>query len=544
MPDLREQLQELFGLDDFRPAQREVIEDVLAGRDVLCVMPTGRAKACVISFRRPFGRRVDDRRLAADFADGRSGSAASRRGDFRGDAEQLADAGDAAAGDGGTESGFRGPAVRAPGAIVRGEFQHAARAAASPSCWRWTRRTASANGVTISGRNMRGWARRAEARAIRPHRADRDGHRRRARRHHRAAWICASRRSCVTGFDRPKLLYESRAISKVAEKDATADRLAAAGAGQRDRLLRDAKSGGRGRRAAGGESDGGRSFRITREWMRRRGTANQERFMQTPARDRAWRPTRSAWGSTSRTFAWWCITTCPGRWRRITRRPGAPGATGSRRAACILFSYQDRYTQEFFIDKLGEEIRTPTRTLIAAIARNTRRRKLELMIRYASTHRCRRQMILDYFGDEAEVERLPLRCLPPDGRAEPMRRPVETAVADEVVTLVRQILSAIARCSGKFGVGVVAEVLAGSRKREDAEMGLGSLSDIRLAACASDQADHRDAASRDGSGVGAAARSGRREIPPGGRADRAGVAVMKGRAAAAGGAGRSASRPA
>src|SRR6476661_2804499 len=43
--DLREHLQNLFGLDDFRPAQREVIEDVLAGRDVLCVMPTGAGKS-------------------------------------------------------------------------------------------------------------------------------------------------------------------------------------------------------------------------------------------------------------------------------------------------------------------------------------------------------------------------------------------------------------------------------------------------------------------------------------------------------------------
>src|SRR2546421_9173371 len=45
MPDLREQLQNLFGLDDFRPSQRGVIEDVLAGRDVLCVMPTGAGKS-------------------------------------------------------------------------------------------------------------------------------------------------------------------------------------------------------------------------------------------------------------------------------------------------------------------------------------------------------------------------------------------------------------------------------------------------------------------------------------------------------------------
>src|SRR4051794_10282178 len=43
--DLREQLQKLFGLDDFRPAQREVIQDVLRGKDVLCVMPTGAGKS-------------------------------------------------------------------------------------------------------------------------------------------------------------------------------------------------------------------------------------------------------------------------------------------------------------------------------------------------------------------------------------------------------------------------------------------------------------------------------------------------------------------
>src|SRR3954464_6335 len=45
MGDLREQLQNLFGLDDFRPAQRGVIESVLGGQDVLCVMPTGAGKS-------------------------------------------------------------------------------------------------------------------------------------------------------------------------------------------------------------------------------------------------------------------------------------------------------------------------------------------------------------------------------------------------------------------------------------------------------------------------------------------------------------------
>ena len=43
--DLDRPLQDRFGLEQFRPGQREVIENVLNGRDVLCVMPTGGGKS-------------------------------------------------------------------------------------------------------------------------------------------------------------------------------------------------------------------------------------------------------------------------------------------------------------------------------------------------------------------------------------------------------------------------------------------------------------------------------------------------------------------
>lgn len=43
--DLEQTLRNRFGLERFRPAQREVIEAVLADRDVLCVMPTGGGKS-------------------------------------------------------------------------------------------------------------------------------------------------------------------------------------------------------------------------------------------------------------------------------------------------------------------------------------------------------------------------------------------------------------------------------------------------------------------------------------------------------------------
>jgi ATP-dependent DNA helicase RecQ len=98
------------------------------------------------------------------------------------------------------------------------------------------------------------------------------------------------------------------------------------------------------------------------------------------------------------------------------------------------------------------------------------RDKLEKMISYAQTHRCRRQMILDYFGDTATVD----HC-----RCDVCRRSTgasqteedsddglpfagETVVSDEVITLVQQLLSAIARLRGKFGVGMIADVLVGN----------------------------------------------------------------------------------
>src|SRR5205814_4927818 len=88
--------------------------------------------------------------------------------------------------------------------------------------------------------------------------------------------------------------------------------------------------------------------------------------------------------------------------------------------------------------------------------------KLEQVINYARAQRCRRQSILDYFGDESDV----VGCACDMCRAgqSPGIAIPESSVAlpDEVVTLIRQLLSAIARLNGRFGVGAVAEVLTGS----------------------------------------------------------------------------------
>ena len=45
MNNLESVLRDVFGLEGFRPHQREVIQDVMSGSDVLCVMPTGAGKS-------------------------------------------------------------------------------------------------------------------------------------------------------------------------------------------------------------------------------------------------------------------------------------------------------------------------------------------------------------------------------------------------------------------------------------------------------------------------------------------------------------------
>ena len=43
--DLQDVLKRVFGFDSFRPFQREIVEDSLAGRDVFALLPTGGGKS-------------------------------------------------------------------------------------------------------------------------------------------------------------------------------------------------------------------------------------------------------------------------------------------------------------------------------------------------------------------------------------------------------------------------------------------------------------------------------------------------------------------
>jgi len=81
---------------------------------------------------------------------------------------------------------------------------------------------------------------------------------------------------------------------------------------------------------------------------------------------------------------------------------GRAGRDG-RPAQCVLYaSLVDRHTQEFFIDKIGENNPTLTDPQIELLQAHARQ-KLERMLQYAYATRCRRRAILAYFGDNSRV---------------------------------------------------------------------------------------------------------------------------------------------
>jgi ATP-dependent DNA helicase RecQ len=475
MPDLRQQLQEHFGLDDFRPAQHEVIQDVLAGRDVLCVMPTGAGKSLcfqlpavvgggltmvvspLISLMEDQVQQLRDENIPAAFLNSSLPPGMQR--------EVMSELND----------GFQGLLYVAPERLFAPNFQ--------PLLEKLRPRLLAvdeAHCISQWGHDFRPeYSRLGEARkklgepptiALTATATDD------VREDIIAQLGLRDPTVVVTGFDRPGLLYESRRISKGGNKDAMLVE-----------MLRQEPGGTLvycATRKAVDEVAGILQQAVPDRTVLRyhagmdaaSRTTSLERFMQTTGVI-AVATNAFGMGINKPDIRLVVHYNTPGTLEAYYQEAGRGGRDGRPARCIILFSYQDRFIQEFFIDKLGEDSPNADPAQIEKRKQHARE-KLELMNQFATTHRCRRQMILDYFGDDAQVS---------DCGCDVCRKGQNTPlavgaanVADEVVVLVRQILSGIARCRGKFGVGVVAEVLGGSTTERTEKWRLNELSTFGL----------------------------------------------------------------
>jgi ATP-dependent DNA helicase RecQ len=455
MVELREQLQSMFGLDDFRASQREVVEDVLRGRDVLCVMPTGAGKSLCYQ-------------LPATVQGGLSIVVSPLISLMEDQVQQLRDAGLPALM---LNSGM--PAEEARQTMAQLHQDYAGLLYVAPE------RFFAAGFQSVMEKLRPRLLAVDEAHCIsqwghdfRPEYSQLGEVRRRLGNPPTIALTATATDDVradiirrlglreptvvITGFDRPNLLYEARRVPKVSEKDAALIELLGQSSGSAIVYCATRKNVDQVHLLLASVLRDRKVFPYHAGIDAATRSSNLEQFMSTP---RAIAVATNAFGMginkpDIRLVAHYNV---PGTLEAYYQEAGRAGRDGQLARCVMLFSYQDRFTQEFFISKIGDDGNMDAATMEAAKERA--RQKLEIVLRYAQSHHCRRQMILDYFGDEAEV--VGCQCdICRRGNATPLQS--DSIIPEEVVLLTRQMLSAIARMKGKFGVGIVAEVLAGA----------------------------------------------------------------------------------
>ena len=120
---------------------------------------------------------------------------------------------------------------------------------------------------------------------------------------------------------------------------------------------------------------------------------------------------------------------------------GRSGRDGSSAECILLFNRSDIVSNKFLIEKTG-----------SASARLVEYQKLNDMVDYCNTDKCLRKYILEYFGEKTDYE----NC----NNCSNCNSEIEST---DITTDSKKIMSCIKRMKERFGIGLVTDVLKGSK---------------------------------------------------------------------------------